>query len=1006
MISLLALLCLPAMAGLRTASDARSVASDFLHSQASRRAPGAQAPQLSLAMTAASADGRDVDYYVFNNSMDRGFVIVSGDDLAAPVLGYCDEGSFDVNDIPDGLNYMLECYAEQMRYVRLHPAAAYVASAGTESMVSITPLLTTNWNQNSPYNDLCPTFGPEHTRAAVGCVATATAQVMNYYKWPKQGKGEFTYVCKVGDKEEQTLSADFGSTTYDWDNMLDDYIPDSYSEVEGRAVATLMSHVGIAAHMEYGKTSTTATFAAMEALREYFGYNQGMRAYVRHCVPYAKWDSLIMNELLNARPIIYTGFTYKGGGHCFVLDGINAQGYYHFNWGWGGKSNGYFLITALNPTDQGIGSFEGGYNASQEFIANVYPDQGEPAPDRFFEASCLRLWAATDHVNLGQKAAINIKHLHFNCFGYGLSADITVGLVLADLNGKIVQFTSNNTFTRSFDFGSNYNYTDNHVFNYTTPETIADGNYRLWLAYKVVNSDMTGFAYLNNIPNLPRFINVKVQNGVMYFSSPITDKGKLSVVDLIAPQEVSAGNKLNLTATVANAGREYFDNVFFALINENDEYTIFDPINIDVVTGGQVTFSSIITAPSKPGDYMLAVLDKDLDIIQGAVTLTVKESGNYDINIASQLQVANYYMDMDNVSATAVLSNSGTGDYVGTIPFMILTGDSKWVKSVGNTDVVTIPAGGTATVNIKTNFEGTPGLVYKMCLRYYKNPEKNTIWGDQVPFEVNPIKPTTLLDLLLSYGEDGKDYAIADNLTVVDTHDQSLFATNGRGSWIEIKCGDYFDQVAGLKAFKAGTVSGKFEKANGNPSITLSMLPEAGVVQSVAAEAIDLNQPFNPVPDMVIDFSGFYRVVDGKPVISAYNGRNGETGQLVPIAFDWLDALTPITEGKRYDLHGVVLLNDAASGAPALKAGTTSAGYVVYLTKDLVPAASGTAVTNVNSDAVKIGVTDGVISVTGAHRVAVYNVAGALVGTGSEVRLPAGIYIVIADGTMRKVAVR
>ena len=1004
---LLVLMCLPAMAEQRTADEAQNVAMNYLRANKPRHMQGvnSQAPQLSLAMTALSTEN-EVDYYVFNNVANRGFVIVSGDDQAAPVIGYSDEGTFDVNDIPDGLRFMLDCYAEQMHYVRLHPEAAYINRApANESTIYITPLLSTNWNQNSPYNDLCPTFGEEGTRAAVGCVATAAAQVMNYYKWPKQGTGEFTYVCNVGGKGEQTLSADFGSTTYDWENMLDDYIPGSYTEAEGKAVATLMSHVGIAAHMEYGSSSSTATFAAMEALREYFGYNQGMRAYTRNCVPNAQWDSLIMNELLNSRPILYTGSTYKRGGHCFVLDGIDAQGYYHFNWGWGGKSNGYFLITMLNPSDQGIGSFEGGYNSSQEFIANVYPDQGEPAPDRFMEATCLQLWSSVDHVNLGQKAPINFKHLHFNCYGYGLSAEISIGLLLADLSGNIVNFTSNNTLTKTFNFGSNYTYTDEHVFNFNTPATIADGYYRLWFVYKVLNSEMVNYAYLNNIPELPRFIDVKVQDGVMYFSSAITDKGKLSVVDLIAPPVVGAENKLNVTATVANAGKEYFNNVYFALINANNEYKIYDAINIDVVTGGRVTFTSMITAPSTPGEYTLAVLDKDLERIDGSVSMTVQESSNYELNIASQLQVSNYYMDVDNVSGTAVLGNSGTGDYVGAIPFMILSNDGKYVKFSGNTDVVSIPAGGTATVNIKTTFEGTPGLAYRMCLRALSTPNQFTIWGDQVPFEVNSVHPTTKLYDVLAGGVVDITYRLADNLTVVDTHEQSLFATNGRGSWVEVKCGDYYNQVAGMKAFKAGTVWGKYGLNNDNPFITLTKLPEEGMVQNLPTNVIDLSQPLTPVPDEVIDFSGFYRTVDGKPMISAYEGLNGDMGQMVPIAFDWLESFAPMTEGKCYDLHGVIMLTPATSGASSLRAGTTSANYTVYLTKEPVPSFS-TDVANVNSDAVKISVADGVISVAGAHRVAVYNVAGALVGTGDNVRLPAGIYIVIADGKMRKVAVR
>lgn len=1004
MMMLLVLVCLPAMAGQRTASEAQNVAMNYLNSHAPRRAPGASAPKLSLAKTAQSTNGRAVDYYVFDCDANRGFIIVSGEDKAAPVLGYCDEGTFDPTNIPDGLNYMLDCYAEQMKYLRSHPEAAYVAP-GTEMTVSITPLLTTNWNQDSPYNDLCPTFGQDATHAAVGCVATATAQVMNYHKWPKKGTGEFTYLCKVNKKEEQWLSADFGNTTYDWDNMLDAYIPGSYNEVQANAVATLMSHVGIASHMGYGETSSTSTFAAMEALRDYFGYNPGMVRYSRHSVEAAKWDSLIMNELICSRPVIYTGFTPKGGGHCFVLDGCNAQGYYHFNWGWGGKSNGYFLITALNPADQGIGSYEGGYNAAQEFIANVYPDQGEPEPEKFLSGSCYKFWPGTDHVNLGQKAPIYIRYLNFNSYGYGSSAEITIGMLLSDEQGNTVQFDEVNTKTMVFEFGSNYSWVGNGYMQYTTPASLANGDYNLWLTYKLLNYDMENFAFLDNIPNLPTYIKVKVKDGVMYFSSPITETGELSVYELIAPEVMGAGNKLNLTATVANAGREYYDDVFFAFIDENDSYSIQDPININVPTNGMVTFTGMVAVPTVPGVYELALLNKDLDKISGSMTVTVKENGEYLLTISRQIEVTDYWMEMDNVSATVELANTGTGDYVGSLPYMILSGDSKWVMYRGISDIVTIPAGGTATVKIQLSFEGIPELPYKICLRDPRYPDKNYIWGDQAQFELNPIYPTILLENLLAYGIADNDFLLADNLTVVDTHDQSLFTTNGRESWIEVKCGVFYDQVANTKAFRAGTVWGRYTLVDGNPSITLAKLPQAGVVQEVTAVAVDLTQPFNPVANMVIDFSGYYNVVNGQALFTAYDGLEGDMGQAMPVAFDWLESISPLAEHTCYDLHGVIKFAPATgNGAPARKADGTPMTFTVQLTKAPVPTPP-TAITSVNRDGMNINVTAGAISVKGASRVAVYNMAGALVGKGNEVQLPAGIYVVIADGQARKVAV-
>lgn len=1001
----LVLLCLPAMAEQRTVSDAQNVAMNYLRANAPRRVQGVnpQVKQLSLAMTAVNAE-QQVDYYVFNSGKDDGFVIVSGDDMAAPVLGYSDEGTFDADRIPDGLRYWLECYGEQMQYLRSHPASAYVPRRA-ESTLVVTPLLATNWNQNSPYNDQCPTFGTAGERAAVGCVATATAQVMNYHKWPKQGAGEFTYVCNVGGMGEQTLSADFGSTTYDWDNMLDNYIAGNYSATEGNAVATLMSHVGIASHMKYGNTSSIATFAAMEALRLYFGYNSGMKLYSRISMNTQQWDSLLMSELQNARPVIYAGYSPKGGGHCFVLDGVNVDGYYHFNWGWGGSSNGYFLITALNPKDQGIGSYEGGYNASQEFIANVYPDRGEPLPEKFLEGTCFRFWSGVDHVNLGEKVPVHYRYLKFNSYGYGLSADITIGFLLSDAAGNQVSFTANNTKTFNWDFGVNYSLINDKSFTYNTPASLADGDYYLWLVYKWANPAATDYSYLANISNLPRFIKVKVQNGVMYFSTPVTELGELSVTDLAAPEVVGTNNKMDVSFTISNAGKEYYDNVYLALINKAGDYKIYDPININVPKDGTVSFTSVITAPSDPGEYELALLNKNYDkLAGGSLTVIVRESSNYNLTIATPLKVASYYMDMDNVSATVALNNNGTGDYVGAIPFMILSSDSKWIRFKGYTDAVVVPAGETVTVNIKTNFEGTPGLEYKMCLRDVKSPDKYVIWGDKVSFELNSYWPTTLLTKLLNEGVDNGEYRLADNLTVVDSHDQSLFATNGRGSWIEVKCGDFYDQVKDMKAFKAGTVWGKYHQTDGNPSVTLTKLPEAGLVQSVAAEKVDLSQALNVVADKVIDFTGYYMEVNGKPVIAAYDGSGGDAGQVVPISFEWLSEIDPVAEGVRYDLHGVIMLTPAASGAPARRADANSQNYTVYLTKAM--AAVSTAVTRVNSDAVKINVTAGTIAVEGAKRVSVYSMTGALMGTGCNVRVPAGIYVVIADGVMRKVAVR
>jgi hypothetical protein len=270
-----------------------------------------------------------------------------------------------------------------------------------------------------------------------------------------------------------------------------------------------------------------------------------------------------------------------------------------------------------------------------------------------------------------------------------------------------------------------------------------------------------------------------------------------------------------------------------------------------------------------------------------------------------------------------------------------------------------------------------------------------------VPFELDGIWPTTLLDKIVNNGIDGGDYRIANNLTIADAHDQSVFATNGSGSWIELKCGDKFETVKAMNALKGGTVRGTYLNTDGNPSITLTRLPEAGVVQEGVVEKLDLNKPYTPVPDQVIDFTGYYGIENGEAVVYA---REGGNGQAVPISFEWLSEFSPLVEGACYAMHGVVMLKPAASGAPGVMAdGNVPSNYIVYLTK--APTNDYSGGTTLNSDAVKVSATAGTITVTGAKRVAIYNTAGALVSRNAATRLPAGVYIVVADGKSHKVIV-
>ncbi|MBR5638638.1 MAG: C10 family peptidase [Muribaculaceae bacterium] len=686
--------------------------------------------QLELVL-AAKSKSQDVDYYVFNKGKCNGYIIVSGDDKAAPILGFSDEGTFDFNNIPDGLQYWLEVYSQEMQYLRSNPNAP-AASIRQKRSSSVRPLLTCNWAQVEPYNNLCPTYTEDGIteHAVTGCVATAAAQIMYYHRWPITGTGSHSYVCDVNYSGEQTLSADFGSTTYDWDNMLDSY-DGSYTDTQANAVATLMSHVGIACDMFYSSrgSGSRSYYPMMEGLRNYFGYNKGMIDMMRANTPINEWEQTIINELDNSRPVLYGGFKPGSSGHAFVLDGYNDEGYFHVNWGVGGRNNGYFLITALSLSDQ-AGTFGGGFNTEQEIIIGIYPDDGSTAePENYIEFGCEEYKSSVPQVNLGESAQIILNGFFINGYGYYPTVFLKYGLNLTDLNNNTVDFKPGEYSDMDLWFGCYYNFLE----DYTPPTNLPDGQYRLWLMCMVPEAGMTEYVPCEHFNTTTGYINVTVQDGIVYFDGPETNDGILSLESLEVPSKVGTNSNFEVKATIANAGDEYYDNIYFVVKQQETIISTGDAIKIDVPTDGNVIVRSFVAAPAESGTYQLAVYDKKKQMIGSPVTLNVAESSNYSLSISSQLSTPGYYMDPSDIQASAVISNSGTGDFIGNIEMWIVDKNVSWLKKSVYSPTITIPAGQSATVHFKCEFYGSEGMVYKMFLI---KPDNDNWWGNKVAFEI------------------------------------------------------------------------------------------------------------------------------------------------------------------------------------------------------------------------------------------------------------------------------
>ena len=327
-------------------------------------------------------------YYVVDAGDENGYVIVSGDDRTEPILGYVDNGHFDAEAIPENMKSFLQSYADQIKsmddnHVQVD-AAARVKRRITATYHSVPTLMPTRWNQGSPYNDNCPIHynsDGSSGSSASGCVATALTQVMNFYRHPVVTKAAIpsltnTYNTNSGTKTVKLNSVPKG-TPIDWENMCNTYSGNETQE-QKQAVANLMLYVGQSVGMGYG-ASSGAIFGdnVVTAFTKYFDYDDQLTMEWRDRYSIDGWFNLIYNEVAAGHPVAMSGSS-SGGAHAFVVDGFDGENLFHLNWGWGGGSDGYFLISVLNPGDNsgmGASSSSDGYSMGTNALIGVrYPD--------------------------------------------------------------------------------------------------------------------------------------------------------------------------------------------------------------------------------------------------------------------------------------------------------------------------------------------------------------------------------------------------------------------------------------------------------------------------------------------------------------------------------------------------------------------------------------------------------------------------------------------------------
>ncbi len=284
------------------------------------------------------AEATSPAYYVFNAEADGGFAIIASNDQMPEVLGYAEQGHLNLAQVPDNVKWLLDYYEGIAK--SLKKSSAPGRRAGTRSAserTELVPLLNTKWNQDGIYQDQCPDISG--TKTLTGCVATAMAQVVNFFQWPLNSVREAVgYTSNKDDAEKKIDLPSLPARKFNWFNMADGDI------------AWLMRYCGQSVLMDYKTDESTSSPSSIPgALISVFNFSKGVDLVDRKEFTDEEWEQALYHEIELGRPVIYSGFKNKKG-HTFVLHGYK-NGQFYINWGWGGALDGYFALTSLTPGD-------------------------------------------------------------------------------------------------------------------------------------------------------------------------------------------------------------------------------------------------------------------------------------------------------------------------------------------------------------------------------------------------------------------------------------------------------------------------------------------------------------------------------------------------------------------------------------------------------------------------------------------------------------------------------